>query len=180
MSSKRFYMVMFALACFAACYANVIESKSEAISLDINDARDFATAEAKAKLEVVFAPVLEAIVTDYEDKIGDYTIPSQDLIKKVSKSVFNTYIHYEQKVSKMYNDGHESYYALVTTSIESNRLLMAMESYLLPKAGDNRRGHERKVKQLRQVIEAEFDAYNQPSIDDAVPARRSRKLGCKR
>lgn len=178
---NRLYIFVFAIACVSACYANTIEATAEAVSIDICDARDFATAEAKAKLEVKFEPVLKAIVEEYASRCGDYTIPTPELIEKVTKQVFSIYINYEQKMAKTYEDQHENYYVIVTTSIKRERLIMAMERYLLPKAGDNRRGHEKKIKQLRQIIEAQFDACQQGFfIDGSAPAKRNRKLASRK
>ncbi len=154
-------------------YANSISCKSEAISYELNDARDFATGEAKEKLQIRFAPVLEAIVDTYSGKHGDFSIEREAVLSKVTKSVFTTYCTVEQKMAKTHENGQEMYYALVKMSIQSERLLKAMEIYVLPKAGDNRRVHNRKVEQLQKVIEAEFE--NDLIISDGVEPSKPRR-----
>lgn len=166
-------IILFALVHPWVCYANKIFCKSEAISFDITDARDFATSEATEKLQLRFQPVLENIV-DAFTKSGQFTLERDPLLQKVTRSVFSTYRTTEQKMSRLREDGEERFYALVEISIQSERLLKAMDIYVLPKAGDNRRAHNRKVSQLQKVIEAEFEAANILS-GDAEPAKPHRK-----
>ena len=166
-------IILFALVHPWVCYASKIACKSEAVSFDITDARDFATSEATEKLQIRFQPVLENIVDTYA-KYGQFSLERESLLQKVTRSVFSTYRTTEQKMSRLREDGEERFYALVEISIQSERLLKAMDIYVLPKAGDNRRAHNRKVNQLQKVIEAEFEAANILS-GDAEPAKPHRK-----
>lgn len=180
MLSKRLIIILLALVGFSACYANRIEAKAEASAGDISSAGKAAMIEARAQLENIFAPIFQTIVSEYEDEVGDFTMPTHELIKKVQKQVYTTYITYEQKMAKTYKDGQNIYIATVTASIQSERLIMAMDRYLLPKAGENRKGHDKKVKQLREVITSQFDLYNLPLTGDSEPEGHSRKHSNKR
>lgn len=174
MKFNQLFIILFALVHPWVCYANKIFCKSEAISFEMSDARDFATSEATEKLQIRFQPVLENIVDNYSDKSGKFSLDRENLLKKITHSVFSTYRTTEQKLSKLRKDGTIQYYALVETSIQSERLTTAMDIYVLPRAGENRRAHERKLAQLQKIIEAEFEAANILS-GDAEPSKPNRK-----